>query len=97
MRQLSFTLDLLEHLPDIDPGDRIQTGGGFIQEENLWAMDKAARHLHPPPHPARKGMNFGVTPFGQVDDFQQFFNRSPSLIPFYPVKFGVNAQIFSRP
>src|SRR5580693_9399140 len=93
-RELPFTLDLLEHFPDIDAGDRIKAGGGFIQKEDLWTVDKPTRHLHSPPHAAREGMHLGVALFRQADDFEQLFNRSPPLITFYPVKFGVNAQIF---
>ncbi len=93
-RQLSFTLDLLEHLPDVDAGDRVKAGRGFIQEKDLWAVDKPARHLDPAPHAAREGMHLGVAPFGQADDFEQLLNRSPPLVALYPVKFGVDAQIF---
>src|SRR6202030_2031388 len=87
-------LDFLEHLPNIDAGDRVQAGGGFIQEKNLWAVYKPARHLNPAPHAAREGMHLSIAPFRQAYDLEQLFNRWPSLIAFYPVKFGIDAQIF---
>src|ERR1700688_3551068 len=92
-RQLPLTLDFLEHLPDIEPGDRVQAGRRFIQEKDLWAVNKAAGHLNPAPHTAREGMHLGVAPFRQTDDLQQLFDRAPPLVTFDSVKLGVNAQI----
>jgi hypothetical protein len=42
-RQLTLALDLLEHFPHIDAGNRIKAGGGFIQKKNLWTVDKPTR------------------------------------------------------
>src|SRR5260370_42529886 len=92
-RELPFTLDFLEHLPHVDAGDRVKAGRGFIQEKDLWAVHKPARHLNPAPHAAREGMHLGVAPFRQADDFEQLFNRLPPFIVLYPVKLSVNAQI----
>src|SRR5262249_501428 len=93
-RELAFVLDVGQHLPDGDAGDRIQAGGGLIEKEDAGAVDEAASDFQPAPHAAGERFGLRIAPLGQVHQLKQTVNRSFALFRRNVIQLGIDVQVF---
>ena len=49
--------ELLDEVPEVVTSAWVEAGGGFVQEEDRRAGDKAGTDVEPPAHPAGVGLD----------------------------------------
>ncbi len=63
--------ELVDDLPQLQPGPRVQTGGGFVQEQHGWLRHERTGEVEPAPHAAGVALDRTVPRLDQVELFEQ--------------------------
>ncbi len=72
-------------LPNLVAAARVQTGGGFVEEDQLGGDHDAGRDVDPPPHATGIGLHLPSASFGQTERVEQLgrprLGRRPRVAP----------------
>jgi hypothetical protein len=63
-------LELLDQRAHLDGALRVETAGGFVQDQKIRALEQRGRHTEPLLHSRRVGLEFVARAVGQVDQFE---------------------------
>src|ERR1700691_3973245 len=75
---------IVDHLPQAQPGGRVKAGGGLVQHDDWWPGDEAGGQVEPPAHPSGVGTSLAVPGGGQLELLQEF-SRSPQRLAVWEV------------
>ena len=64
--EIAGVLEVVEHLPHGNAGDRIEPGGGLVEKEDARIVNQAARDLKAAPHSAGERLGLRIAPLEQV-------------------------------
>ncbi len=92
--QLARSAQVVEHLPDGDARNWIQSGRGLIKKKDARIVYQAARDFEPPPHATGESFGLCIAPLDQVNCFKYVGNVLCPLGSGNAVKLGVDAQVF---
>ena len=70
---------LAQELTQLDPGSRVQAGGGLVEEQHLGIVDEGVREAQPLLHAARQAEHVGVALVREVDQLEQVADDAPPL------------------
>src|SRR5438552_18028547 len=88
-----MALDVVEHIPDGDAGDRVEAGGRLVEKKDFGAVHQAAGDFQAAAHAAGEGFRLGIAPLGEINYFQQFVDGRLAFIGGDIVKLSGNIQV----
>jgi hypothetical protein len=92
---LRVAAQFVQHLPDCDAGDGIETGCGLVEKKDMRIVDQAAGDFNAAAHSSGECFDRLIAPLAQVDGFQHINNILFALGPGDAIELGVDAQVFS--
>src|SRR5580704_15560560 len=92
-RDVLAPLQLVDVLPDRDPGLRVQAHGGLVQEQHPRRVQQAAGDLQPALHPTRVGGHHAAAALPEPDHLQHLAHPRPERRLGHAVQVGVEAQV----
>ena len=92
-RELHAVAQFVQHLPDSDARNRVETGGGLVEKEDTGTMHQAASDFEPPSHAAGKRFGLGFAPFGEVDGLEELRDIALPLRARHAIELGVQTHV----
>lgn len=83
-----------EEISDLNAGSRVQSAGGFIQQQHLWIVEQCACESDALSLSARQFVDHGISFEGHVDKFEFFFDDFASSFGHDAVSGGEEFEVF---
>lgn len=80
-------------LPHRRTGLRVESGGGFVEEEHLGTVDQAERHVEASLHPSGVPLDLAVARVGEVEAVQQFVGAALHGRAPHPVQPALEQEV----
>ena len=74
---LAERAELAEQLAQLDPGARVEAGGGLVEQQHLGVVDERVGEAQALLHAARQALDVGVALVGEVDQLEQVADHPP--------------------
>ena len=92
----SFLSQDADEVFQLNAGLGIETGGGFIEDEDFWIVEEGPAETEPLPHALAKGVDEAVGESGEVGELHDFGDALNALFPHVTEGSGEEVEILEH-